>query len=114
VASFRGSAVLPDDCVVDRFAGLAIPDDGGLALIGDAHGGQVAGTNAGLSQDLDHGAHLRGQDVVRVVFYPATLWVNLAEFAMRLGDDVAVFAEQDGTRTRGSLVEREDKRHGAL
>ena len=29
--------------VVDRLAGLAIPDDGGLALVGDADGGEVLG-----------------------------------------------------------------------
>src|SRR5581483_10084269 len=35
-AEIRGAAVLPDDGVVDRLAGGAIPDDCGLALIGDA------------------------------------------------------------------------------
>ena len=35
-AGVRGAAVLPDDRVVDRLAGRAIPDDRGLALVGDA------------------------------------------------------------------------------
>ena len=35
-ADSRGAAVLPDDGVVDRLAGGAVPDDGRLALVGDA------------------------------------------------------------------------------
>ena len=34
--SVGGAAVLPDDGVVDRLAGRAVPDDGRLALVGDA------------------------------------------------------------------------------
>jgi len=39
--NLRGAPVLPDDGVVDRLAGLPVPDDGGLALVGDAHAHQV-------------------------------------------------------------------------
>ena len=42
------AAVLPDDGVVDRLAGLAVPDDDGLALVGDADGRDVLGRDAGL------------------------------------------------------------------
>ena len=41
VADIGGAPVLPDDGVVDRLAGLAIPDHDGLALIGNADGGNV-------------------------------------------------------------------------
>ena len=41
IADIRGPAVLPDDGVVDRLAGLAIPDHGGLALVRDADAGDV-------------------------------------------------------------------------
>ena len=36
LAERRGAAVLPDDGVVDRLAGRLVPDDDGLALVGDA------------------------------------------------------------------------------
>ena len=36
-----GAAVLPDDRAVDRLAGRAVPDDGRLALVGDADGGDA-------------------------------------------------------------------------
>ena len=46
VADVGGAPVLPDDGVVDRLAGGAVPDDGGLALIGDADAGDVLGARA--------------------------------------------------------------------
>ena len=42
-ADVGGAAVLPDDGAVDRPAGGAVPDDRGLALVGDADGGDVLG-----------------------------------------------------------------------
>ena len=41
-AEVGGAAVLPDDGVVDRAAGVAVPDHDGLALVGDADAGDVA------------------------------------------------------------------------
>ena len=46
VAEPGGAAVLPDDGVMDGLAGSAVPDDGGLALIGDADGRDVCGASA--------------------------------------------------------------------
>ena len=43
IAEIRGAAVLPDDGVVDRLAGGAVPEHRGLALIGDADAGDVSG-----------------------------------------------------------------------
>ena len=45
-AARGGAAVLPDDGRINRLAGLAIPDDGGFALVGDAAGDQVVGLQA--------------------------------------------------------------------
>ena len=42
LAEVGGAAVLPDDRVVDRLAGRAVPDDRRLALVGDADRGDVA------------------------------------------------------------------------
>ena len=43
LAQWRGAAILPDNRVVNRLAGGALPDHRGLALIGDADAGDVAG-----------------------------------------------------------------------
>ena len=40
--SGRGAAVLPDERVVDGLAGLGVPGDDGLALVGDPDPGEVA------------------------------------------------------------------------
>ena len=47
-----GAAVLPDDGVVDRLAGGAVPDQRGLALVGDADGRDVGGGGAGAGERL--------------------------------------------------------------
>ena len=50
-----GPRVLPDDRVVDGLAGVLVPDDRGLALVGDADGGEVRGGDAGLvERAADH------------------------------------------------------------
>jgi hypothetical protein len=64
VARRRGAAVLPDDRVRDRRARRAIPDDGGLALVGDANAGHVARRHAGLRERFVHDARLRCPDLV--------------------------------------------------
>ena len=46
LAERGGSSVLPDDCIIDRFARLAIPDERRLALIGDTDGGNVSCRNS--------------------------------------------------------------------
>ena len=52
----RGAAVLPDDGVVDRPAGRAVPHDRGLALVGDAERGDVRARSApALRQRVAHG-----------------------------------------------------------
>src|SRR5258706_464304 len=62
-----------------------------------------------------HGAEgefaLRAPDFIRVVLHPAGLRVVLLEFALRRGDRLAGFVEDDGARTGGALVEGEDMTH---
>ena len=51
-ADAGGAAILPDDRVVDRLAGRAVPDHRGLALVGDADGGDVLRREAGLRHSV--------------------------------------------------------------
>ena len=111
IAELRGAAVLPDDGVVDRLAGLAVPDDGGLALVGDADGRDVARPQPGAAERLDRDGDLRRPDLVRVVLDPAGLREDLLELLLRDADDGAVVVEHDGAGAGGALVEREDVRH---
>ena len=71
VAVFARPAALPDDGVVDGLTGDLIPDDRGLALVGDADGGDIGGSCADLLHGLDSYAKLRGPDLICVVLDPA-------------------------------------------
>ena len=104
-----GAPVLPDDRVGDRLAGRAIPDDGGLALVGDADRGDVA----------------RARCPARASASPATaicvaqissgscstqpgcgkIWRNSFCATARIAP---VVVEHDGARTGRALIERED------
>src|SRR6185369_17588718 len=99
--------ILPDDCVVDGLTGLAIPEERGLTLVGDANGGDVGCGEAGLFQRGVRGFELGLPDLVGVVFDPAGLREDLPEILLRNGADGAVVVEDDGSGARGALVERE-------
>src|SRR5690606_32393199 len=72
-----GPRVLPDNRVVIGLAGVLVPDDGCLALVGNAHGGDVVGGRAGLTHRFpDHVLGAR-PDFQRVVLHPAGLRVDL-------------------------------------
>ena len=53
VAELGGAPVLPDDGVVDRLAGLAVPDHRRLALVRDADGRDVARSQVRAAERLD-------------------------------------------------------------
>ena len=52
LTQFGGACVLPDNGVVIGLAAMFVPDNGGFALVGDAHRGDVAG----LCLDSFHGS----------------------------------------------------------
>ncbi len=85
VAAFGGSAILPDDCVVDRLACFPVPDDGRFPLVGNAHRRQVTSPYARLAQNLNHRAHLRGKDVEGIMLNPPALGVDLLELPLQPG-----------------------------
>ncbi len=109
VADARRAPVLPDDGVVDRPAGLAIPNDGRFALVGDAYGGDVAGAQAGRGYGFLGDTELGRPDIARVVLDPAGLRKDLAEFALRLAAHPPIAVEDDGAAGRRALIESQDK-----
>ena len=111
-AGVRGAPVLPDDGVVDRLAGRAVPDDRGLALVGDADAGDVLGRDAGLRHGLAHGRDRRRPDFLRIVLDPARRGIDLPQFLLRGRDRREPGVEHDGARRGGALVDGEEMRHG--
>ena len=113
IADIGRPPVLPDDRVVDRLPGLAIPHDGGLALVGDADGGDVSRPEVRAPQRLGRHRDLRGPDLAGVVFDPAGTREDLPKLALTDGYDGRFVIEDDRARAGGALVEGDDVRHGS-
>ena len=109
-----GPGVLPDDRVVAGPARPAVPHDGGLALVRDAHGGQVGRVGLRAAQGLLGHRPRALPDLVRVVLDPARARHDLLVLELVAGDLATVVVEDHAAGAGGSLVERGDElRHGA-
>ena len=107
VANSRRAPALPDDGIAHRFAGGLFPNHRGLALVGDADGGNLGGTHTGFVEHFARYATLAAPDLHRIVLDPAGLRVNLGKLLLRNTDTVPGLIKQNGSRTRGSLIKRQ-------
>ncbi len=105
----RAAPALPDDGVVHRTAVGAFPEQGGLALVGDADGGDPARGGAGRLEQLPHGAAHRVPDLLGVVLDPAGTGVVLGEIDGLLAVHSEVVPDQQGGAAGGSLVDGENE-----
>ena len=114
VAARRGAPVLPDEGVVDRLAGRAVPGDHGLALVGDPDRVEARRVGAGV------GERPRGDpldalpDLASVVLDPARLREVLRELAVGAPADPALAVEDEAGGTGRPLIDREDHPRGRL
>ena len=103
-----GAGVLPDDGVVDRPAGGLVPQDGGLALVGDANGRQILGRDLRLGQGAgDDRLHI-GPDLLGVVLHPAGPREDLPVLLLVRRHDGAGGVEDDTAGGGGALVDGGD------
>ena len=106
-----GAAVLPDDGVIDRAAGFLVPDHNGLALVGDADGGDIACRDPCLV-DRPAAGRLRGApQIIGIMFNPAGLGEMLGEFFLGAGNRRHRVIVNDGPCGGGALVNGKDIRH---
>ncbi len=107
---------MPDDRVADRFAGVAIPDHRGLALIGDPDRGDLLLGNPSLLETAFD--HLLGisPDLGGVVFDPAGLGEDLLVLDLVDSDHLAAVVEEHRAGARGALIDGEHELvgHGFL
>ena len=106
--------VLPHDGVVKRRARARIPDGGGLALVGDADGREVARPQVGAAEGLDGHTDLGGPDFLGVVLDPAGLGEELGVLLLGDGPDGALLVEDDGPGAGGPFVKGQNVRHDSL
>ena len=101
--------VLPDDGAVDRLAAAPVPDEAGLALVGDADGGNVGGGEPGGGDRLPRRLHRRAPDVLGVVLDPAGGRIVLGKLALPRPQSAEVGAEHDGAARRRALIDRQNR-----
>ena len=80
VADLRCSAILPDNSIVYRFAGLAVPYNSRFTLIGYSNGSNVGGIEICFSESLDSSGDLRYPNFLGIVFDKAALRIDLSVF----------------------------------
>ncbi len=92
-----GARVLPDDGVVHGLAGMRVPHHGGLTLVGDTNGNQVAHVETsgfeGAMHDFDHVA----QDLAWVVLDPPRPWKYLLVLLLAQRDDPSLQVENQAS-----------------
>ncbi|MNS78755.1 hypothetical protein D3C72_1123860 [compost metagenome] len=113
----RRAPVLPDDGPVQRLARRRVPQHRGLALVGDAHGGEAIHA-ARLPHHLATGLQGRAPDLGRVMLDPARLREVLGQFDLANGDGMkgalGRHLKRNRPRRGRALVDGEDKTvHGA-
>ena len=81
--------------MVQRLAGLAIPQHSRFALVGSTDRSDVAGCLTRLGQRFPRHRELGRPDVIGVVLDKAGLRKDLAEFALGQRDDAPVGVKDD-------------------
>ena len=99
------TATLPNDGVINGSARSFVPNDGGLALIGDADGGDFLGRDACCNDGFRHGRVLRSVDLKRIMLDVACRGIKLCKFLLRLGNDLSVLIKENGTGAGRALVQ---------
>ena len=107
LAKVGRASVLPDDGVVDGETGLAVPDDGGLSLVGEAEARDVSLGHVGLFHRLSYDDRLRVPNLVRVVLDPSWLGEVLLESTLGYRHGSALVVEEDSPGAGGPLVDRQ-------
>ncbi len=111
LAQCGGAPVLPDNRVMDGLAGLAVPDQRGFPLIGDADPGDLFGLDPGLLHHRAAGAGRRGPKVRRIMFDPARGRVMLGKLFLRHGCHAQVTVKQDRAAGCGALIDGQNIAH---
>jgi hypothetical protein len=107
LAAIGGAAILPDDGTVDRPAGVALPDQRGLALIGDADGGDRGGADSGLGDGVAARRQDSCPDLLGLMLDEAGTRKMLGEFLLRHRHHLQPVVEDDGPRRCRSLIDGE-------
>ena len=104
----RGAAALPDNGIVQRPAGRAVPDHRCFTLIGDADGSDLLHRDTADANRLAQRVRLGVQDGRRIVLDPTGLRIDLLELVALHGHDMRLIIEDDGARACRALIQGDD------
>ncbi len=104
VAKLARTSILPDNGIVQRLAGFAIPDQRRLTLVGDADGGDVGALETGFVQRLLDRPDDRFPDFLRIVLHPTGIREDLPKLLLACPGYLHGLIEDDRARGRGALV----------
>ncbi len=107
LAEAGGAPVLPDDRRRDRRRGRPVPQDGGLALVGDADAGDRGGGHAGLLERGPRGGQLGQPELLRVLLDPAGVRRAEADLLLGAREDDAGGVDDERPAARRAGVERQ-------
>ena len=105
------AAILPDDGGAHRRAAFGLPQQRGLALIGDADGVDAARIDAGICNRPTAGGEGGLPDGFRVLLYPAWLWIRSVQAMLGTADGTTMPIEHHRPRARCALVDGKHMRH---
>jgi len=108
-AMLGGATVLPDDGAMHAVTARAVPEQHGLALVGDADAGDARGRRARPGQRTAQRGQGAAPDVLGVVLDPARGREVLRQFLLRRGARAQRGIEGDAARARRALVEGEQQ-----
>src|SRR5207244_5498198 len=100
LAQFRGPPILPDDRIMNRATGRTLPQNSGLALVGDADRGNRAVRSGNC---FTAGRDDAPPDLFGIVFDPARLRILLRQLGLGGGTRPSGPVEQDCTGARCAL-----------
>ncbi len=106
MAKCGGTSILPDDGIINRLPGFTIPDHRGFTLVGDANRRDIG--NIDPRQGFATNGYNCFPKVFWIMFDPAAVGEMLWEFLLRDGHGSAIGIENDGARTGGSLINRQN------
>ena len=97
VAVIGSTSALPHNGVVDGRTCNLVPHKSCFTLVGDTDCGNICDRYVSTNQSFYNYSYLRTQYVVRVMFHPSRLGVNLRKFLLCLSHDFTLFIEDDCT-----------------
>ena len=106
-----GALVLPDEGWRGRSAGGLVEGHHGLALIGDADRGDLAGIES--AGHLAQGLGDEAPDLFGVVLDESRRWIGLAKLAVGDVDHAGLGIEDESSDPRGTGIDGDHQSHGS-